>query len=177
MMQSQSVLSTPNPLPATTFPKKSASAANKLTFKKEQFADIIGELPDLFVMHWQEIALDHSVIPLAPDWQKYINLERSNQLHIVAARDNGVLVGYFFTIVLTHLHYCTTVMAWSDIMFLRPEYRRGFAGIRLVKEAEKMVRALGAKRLYIMCKVYHDIEGLLARLGYRWVEKIFTKLL
>ena len=153
------------------------SAKRNLEYRKELFADIVKELPPLFVLHWQEIALDRDVIELAPDWKRYLAMEQAGQLHIITVRDNRVLVGYFFIVLLPHLHYCTTPMAFSDILFLLPGYRKGLAGLRLVAETEKMARALGAKRFYIMCKVYHDLDRLLARLGFKWVEKVFTKLL
>lgn len=148
-----------------------------IAYKKERFIDIIRELPELFTKHWIEIETDHELIPLAPNWDKYIGMEKAGVLHVMAVRDEEKLVGYAFLAVLPHLHYCTTVMGWSDILYLLPSYRRGFNGIKLLTETEKMAGELGAKRLYIIAKVNRTFGRVLKRLGYVCVEEVHSKLI
>lgn len=152
-----------------------------LTYQKERFADIMVELAPLFVWHWDEIASDKDVIPLDPAWDQYLILDDIDQLHIITARDGAELVGYFFAVVHPHLHYKTSLTAWSDIFYLLPRYKQGLAaGVRLrrlIREAEKMLRDLKVQKVYIVTKKQHDLSRLLDREGYRFVELVHTKLL
>ena len=148
-----------------------------LTFQKETFAAIMPELPELFQRHWEEIAANKDVIKLDPAWDRYLQLERDGALHILTVRDGAVLAGYFFAMVHPHLHYATSLTAWSDIFWVKPEHREGWNGVKFFKAAIKMLRDLGVQKVYMVCKVKHDLEPILSRLGFKFVEKVFTKLL
>ena len=151
-----------------------------LSYQKERFVDIITELPEIFYKHWDEIALDKDTIPLNPAWDEYTRLEAIGVLHVTTARDEGRLAGYIFSLVHPHLHYKQSLTAYTDLMYLRREYTRGFGVFRyasLIRHSEKMLRDLGVQKRYLMTKVYHDLTPLFARLGYRFIEKISAKLL
>lgn len=152
-----------------------------LTYQKERFVDIMIELPPLFQKHWEEIAANKDVIKLDPAWDEYCELDRINRLHIITIRDGTKLVGYFFGLVKGHLHYKTSLTAWSDIFYLLPEYKKGLAaGVRLrrlIREAEKMFRVLKVQKVYMVTKKAHDLSRLLEREGYKFIELVHTKLL
>lgn len=152
-----------------------------LTYQKERFADIMVELAPLFVWHWDEIAADKDVILLDPAWDQYLILEDVDQLHIITIRNGAALVGYFFAVVHPHLHYKTSLTAWSDIFYLLPQYKRGLAaGVRirrLIREAEKMLRDLGVQKVYIIHKKAHDLSRLLESMDYEFIELVHKKLL
>lgn len=153
-----------------------------ITYQKEWFGKIMPELPDIFYAHWQEIALEKKAIKLAPDWNRYIALEAAKMLHIMTVRDNGILIGYYFGLVSSHLHYKASLTAWSDLFFVLPEYRTagfGLIGIgqRLLREAEKMLKDLGVQRHYMMTKQHLPLNMLMKRLRYKLVEKVYTRLL
>jgi hypothetical protein len=151
-----------------------------IQYQQERFVDLMPELPEIFYKHWNDIALDKDVIPLDPAWDEYMRLEALGMLHIVTARDAGRLVGYVFSLVQPHLHYKKSLTAWTDLMYLRREYTKGFGIFRyagLIRHSEKMLRDLGVQKRYLMTKVYHDLTPLFARLGYRFIEKISAKLL
>lgn len=131
----------------------------------------------MFLQHWKEIALDQSVIKLDPDWQRYCLMEVQNQLHIMTVREGTKLIGYYFAIVLPHLHYKSSYTAYSDIFYILPEYRRGLAGYKLFRETEKMLKDLGVQKSYVMTKTHLPITMLMKRLKYRFIERIYTKLL
>lgn len=149
----------------------------KITFQKEPFTGLIPELPELWGRHWDEVALDKEAVPLAPDWAGYTELERVGMLHIMTARADGKLIGYYFAIVRPHLHYRHTLHAFSDIFIILPEYRRGLAGYQLFRETEKMLKALGVRKTYVVTKVHIPLKMLMKRLGYRFIERVYSKLL
>lgn len=126
--------------------------------------------------------MDQAAIPLDPAWHWYVDMELSGCYHMMTVRDEGILVGYYGAIVKPHLHYKTSLTAWSDILYILPEYRKtgwGLAGTgyRLICEAEKMLKDLGVQKSYLMTKAYLPIKIIVKRLKYRLTEIIYTKLL
>lgn len=148
-----------------------------ITFQKEKFREIAPLLPKLFCAHHAEVDFENHDIPLNPDWEQYNKLEVAGALHILTARHNGELVGYFFALVWPSLHFAQEISAVSDIFYLDPAYRPGGNGIKLLKEAEKMVKALGATRCYLVTKAATGATMVVRRLGYKKVEHVFFKAL
>lgn len=148
-----------------------------ITYQKEKFADIMPELPDLFVEHWEHLAHHRDVIKLDPAWNEYLDLEKRGKLHIITVRKDGVLVGYAFGMLYHHLHYRSTLYAHSDMFIISKKARDGFAsGVRvhrLLKEFLGMMRDLGAKKVYVSFKVDHDLTTVVERLGMKFVEKLY----
>ena len=148
-----------------------------ITFQKESWIDLLPELPAIFLAHWEEVALERTVIPLEPDWERYSRMDLEGVSHMLTVRDDGILVGYYHAIVMPHLHYRSSKTAWSDLIYLHPEYRKGLTGYKMLKHAEKMLKDLGVQRSYLMTKAHLPINILMKRLKYRLVERTFTKLL
>lgn len=148
-----------------------------LTFAQEEWPDLKPVIMPLWERHWQEIAGDKDVIPLDPDWDGYDRLHQHGALKIMAAREDGELVGYVFAIVTPHLHYRTTLCSNYDLFWLAPEHRKGWAGYRLLKEAEKMLKACGVVKAFGQTKVWHDVTPIYKRMGWKPVETVFAKLL
>lgn len=148
-----------------------------ITFKKESFTKIMHELPPLFHEHWKEVALNKKQIPLDPDWSRYMDMDALGQIHMMTVRDDGILIGYYVALVWTHLHYKTSKTAWSDILYLHPAYRLGWTGYKLFVHVERMLKAEGVQRSYVMTKAHLPINMIMKRLKYRLIERIFSKLL
>jgi hypothetical protein len=157
-----------------------------ITYQKESFRPLIDELHGIIEIHWEEVALDREAIPLNPWWDKYLRLELEGILHVLTVRDSGRLVGYYFGLVCPHLHYAQSITGHTDIFYLDPEYRTGYTGIKLFIEAEKMLRRLNVQKMYIANKVHStvhgrkqtlDMEPMFTRLGFRFIEKHYAKLL
>ena len=148
-----------------------------LSFQLEKFSSIQDEAASLFKAHWDEIAVDKDKIPLAPDWSKYAGLEQGGMLHCLTVRSEGKLVGYFIAFVLPHPHYSTAgEMAMTDVYFIHPDYRKGSAGIKLICEAERTLRARGVTKAYLSTKVHSDNSKLFQALGWRLTDYSFTKI-
>lgn len=149
-------------------PRRSADAAPR--FKWEKFRDIVRELLPLWQRHWVELAGDRDRILLDPDFDSYYRLDFEGLLHILAARVDGELVGYTFTIVGPHLHYRSTKTGHTEMFWLAPEYRSGWTGVRLLRLTRKGLRDRGVKLHTISFKIAFEggrVGKLLARLGYR----------
>lgn len=140
----------------------------------EQFR---AEVMPLFDSHWKEIALDQEKIKLAPDWNEYDRLAKNNQLHMMAVRDDGLLIGYYVGIIKYHLHYSNNLMAFNDVMYIQPEYRQGMVGVRIFKEIERTLKSRGVEKMFMNTKAHHDFGVILERLGYHEAETVYTKTL
>jgi hypothetical protein len=149
-----------------------------ITFQVENYAYAVGELKALYPEHWAEIAIDKERLPLDPDYERYLMLAEHGMLHLVTVRDAGALIGYHLAILQPHLHYRTSKTAFTDIYFVKRDYRAGTGiGLRLFREVTAALRRAGVQKIYTGCKVHHDISAVLERVGYRLTEKMFTLLI
>lgn len=148
-----------------------------MEFKQEFFDDVRVEIESLIKLHWDMIALNKEKIKLNPDWDRYASLEGAGHLRIFTVRDEGTLVGYFVVIVGPSLHYKDHLFAENDVLFLHPEWRKGLAGVRLIKFAESHLRSDGVSVLHINTKGHASFSPVLDRIGYREIEKNYAKYL
>lgn len=150
-----------------------------VTYQTEPWETYYRDVQPLWLAHWLEVGLDHAAIPLDPDVERYQAYADAGQLHILTMRDAGKLVGYHVALVSGHLHYKGTLMAFTDLYYVAPTYRKGMAGVRLFREAERALRALGVRRIQTATKLHAhlNMSRLLTRLGYQHVEAAFHKRL
>jgi hypothetical protein len=148
-----------------------------IVYQVEKWRNLRREMLPLLVKHWKEIALNHADVPLDIDHEKYDALDKSGALHIVTVRQDGELIGYHVAIISGHLHYKSTLHGITDVFWVSPEHRKGFTGIRLFKQVEKEMAALGVRKLFTGTKVHLDMSKLFERLGYKRVEFLYAKLL
>ncbi len=148
-----------------------------ITFQKESFVSVMPEMPEMFHALWLEQATEQDDVEIDPDWDRYAALDMSGQLHMLTARDEGIMVGYYMALVMPSLHYKTLLTAFADLYYLHPEYRKGMNGVRLFKEANAMLKALGVKKSYVMTNVRFPITIILKRLGYNCIEHAFARFL
>ena len=133
----------------------------------------------LWNLHYEEVGEGSSAgWTLEPDISKLNLLSRFGVLQCIVARDSGKIVGYFASLVEPLLHYKQILADKCDLYWLAPDYRKGFAGIRLLQFAEEMARKRGCKVSYLGCKLgEHDYTKLFEHLGYEMTEKKFRKVL
>lgn len=146
-----------------------------MTFQVEPWSEIKAEAIPLLTPHYEEVGQDKARLPLDPDMEKFERLESLGLLHIVAARSDGVLVGYHCSIIDTLLHYRTVLSGMADAYWLHPAHRNGRNALRLFQEVERSCKARGVKVLYDATKVYLDRGELFEYLGYRQIEKRYSK--
>lgn len=148
----------------------------KLTFAREQLADIWDEAQPLLVEHWAEIGYFDD-IPLEPRLGLYLGAELAGKLYVFTARDGAVLVGYAAYMVDFALHYATMKQACQDVLFLLPAYRDVGNGHDLLAYTEGELRKAGVAAIYQHVKRAFDFSPLLERMGYEPVETIHVKRL
>lgn len=132
----------------------------------------------LWPEHWKELARDQDSIQLGCDEAKYEQGEAMGCLHIVTARADGELVGYYYGMLMHHLHYRDAgLMCYSDVYFLKPEFRKGLNGVNFLRFIESSLKERGARKLYISTKAHQDHGRLFEHLGMKCSDRVFTKLL
>jgi len=146
-----------------------------------QFADtdpfkFLEQLQELFPLHYEELCVTKDY-PLSPNYEQYKRLAECGMLKCVIVTHDEKVIGYVLFLVHKHLHYSTCMTAFEDIYWLHPEYRKGRIGIRMFQYAEKMLKAFGVNRIVMHTKVHQDHSRLFEYLGYKWTDKLFTKLI
>lgn len=144
-----------------------------LQYNVETFVAFLKDAKDLLIEHWNEIAEDKESVLLHPDFDRYIALEQAGNLLVVTIRDSGMLVGYCIMMLGEHLHYTDLECANNDVIYLAPKYRRGRAGLELIKFLEKQLPGYMATW---HVKIKHPQLGkILEYLGYEAFEIVYKK--
>ena len=134
-------------------------------------------MKELFPLHWEELALNRDVIKMDVFNERYLAADEANGLLLVTARESGKLVGYFVAFLLPHLHYKSAgLMAMTDMYFVQKEYRNG-AGAKLILCVLEALRSRGIKKIYMSCKAHLDQTELFEAMGFKFSDKMFTRML
>ena len=166
--------------PAPRPPDRDPRADEGLTLQWERLAHISRELLPLFRKHWKEIALNQDTVELAPDWDRYFDLELQGVLHILTARYSGLLQGYVFNLIGPHLHYATTRWCLTDMFWLDPRSRLGWFPVKMLLENLAGLKAREVRVHNINIKVHFQskrMHKLMTRLGYVPTDIVYQKVL
>ena len=148
-----------------------------IKYQQEFVSQVEEEIKPLIAAHWEEIALNKDDIKLNPDWDAYFSLEDQGKLKVFTAREGELLVGYFVVTLGYNIHYKDHLCATNDIIYMHPDFRKGFAGIRLIKFAEKCLKEDGVSTLTINTKVHQPFDKVLERLKFKPIERVYSKYL
>ena len=113
-------------------------------------------------------------------WDKLLEAERDCRFQVVAARAGAKLVGYNSFWIDTTYRSGQIRIARNDVMYLLPEYRRGWNGVKLVREGERIAREAGAKRISYGLELWYEngrVGSLLARIGYAKTGELYSRAL
>lgn len=113
-----------------------------------------------------------------PDMQvdTYRALEAAGVLKIVAARQDGKLVGFMFFLLSVLPHYGKLV-AVSESIFVAPAQRDSGAGLALLKAAEDAALDAGAVGLLVSAPAGGRLDRLLAAKRYEHTNAVWFKRL
>lgn len=139
--------------------------------------EVRSRIEPLLCAHWGEVARHRSAVPLNPSWDYYYASEKIDRLVVVVAEHGVELVGYNVYFLAPMLHNMPTLLAKNDIIYIRPEYRRGSLAVRMMAMGESQAKRLGASIVSMHVKTDHDFSRLLLRAGYAEVETTFSKVL
>jgi GNAT superfamily N-acetyltransferase len=129
----------------------------------------------LFREHYDEVAKHKHVMRLSPDWLRYKALEQMDSLLMLGAWQDGMLVGYAVSFLVTHMHYSELLTAHNDVLFVAKEHRRGRLGLKLIRETERIAVSRGARMVSWHAKEQTALEALLPRIGYGVQDIIYSK--
>jgi hypothetical protein len=151
--------------------------AGSPTFQRESYTPtLIEEIAPLLYAHWKEIAT-YRDIELKPQWDTYMAHEQQGYLRIYTVRHLGRLVGYSVYVVAKNLHYADSLQANNDIVYLAPELRGKFLGMRFLKWCDASLKADGVQSVILHIKKAHDWGSMAERLGYFAEETIYRRRL
>jgi GNAT superfamily N-acetyltransferase len=145
-----------------------------ITFHVERWSQYYPDCLDLWAEHYDEIAADKVRQAMSPDVKFYEVCDNAGVLSILTARHKGKMIGYFISVLRRHTHY-DTYCAFEDAYFMSREYRKGFAGVRLIKEAEKVLKRRGVQKIFVMTKGFKNLGAIFERLGYGLTDLTYAK--
>ncbi len=146
-----------------------------ITFQVENWSDVKEEAAPLWVPHYEEVGQNKQKMVLDPDIDKLDLYESLGKLHIVTARKEGELVGYHASLIDNLLHYKNILAGISDLYWIRKDCRIGRVPLKLFQEVEKTLKARGVQILYDATKLYLDHDKLFQHLGYKPIERRYSK--
>lgn len=147
---------------------------DKVTYQIENFYTLKEQVNELFIKHWEEVALFQDKMKLNPDWDFYTTLYEQGNLGLFTARKGTKLIGYFVVVARQHPHYKDHLVAANDIIYIDPEHRKGLTGYKLIKFAKENLKELGVSVLSVNVKVHRPFDKLLERLGFENTERLYT---
>jgi hypothetical protein len=144
----------------------------------EGWQNALPELRNLFPMLWEEVAVDKDRFTSKCDESKYESLDKAGILHLVTARENKALVGFFLVFVTPNAHYeGAGMMAFTDLYYLCPTFRKGANGLKMFSFMEKTLREIGVVKIYTSHKLHKDRSNFLKFLGYQATDMVYSKCL
>lgn len=146
-----------------------------LEYAVESLEDCLEEIKPLLEAHYKEVAMYQDKIDLNPDYTKYLELDKTGVLHTATVRDEGVLVGYFISFIMPHMHYQDHTYAVNDILFIDEAYRNAEVGLGLFRFAEEALKQEGVSVIVIHMKTALPFDSLCKGLGYDYAERNYSK--
>jgi GNAT superfamily N-acetyltransferase len=131
--------------------------------------------PDLEALVAEYVAEAKSPeLPAAePQWVQYAALEQMGALEVLAAREDGKLIGFLSVLVSRLPHYGGAVCVVESV-FVSAARRRTGAGRALIRAAEAVAARHGAA-LLVTAPAGSALETVLPRLGYRHSNTVFVR--
>lgn len=128
--------------------------------------------------HWEEIARNKEVMVLKPNVPVYRALQDSGALIGLGAFDGDRMVGYCVSIITPHLHYADLIYTSNDVIFISATHRGGSAGIRLMRETERLAAERGSQLMLWHAKPGTALVEILPRMGgYAVQDVIYSRQL
>jgi hypothetical protein len=123
------------------------------------------------------LALNKESVPLDVDFEGYRTNSAAGRLHVLTARAEGVLAGYYVSVIVPHPHYRTTLFGLVDAYYVVPRFRTALCGLELFLTLEEEMGKLGVRCLISTTKLHYDLSPLFERCGWQPAGKTFTKVL
>ncbi len=146
-----------------------------ITFQLESWEDYYQDCQDLWIEHYDEIAVQKDKMPMRPHVEAYEAMDKAGMLQILTVRDKDKLVGYLITFIKAHLHYADVLCGFEDSYFLSKHYRKGMTGIKLIKEAIGHMELAGVQKVFFMTKSFKNLGLIFEHLGFKHSDSVYAK--
>lgn len=148
-----------------------------IELRRENWAKFVDDAAPLLAAHRAELDL-HAPIPYALNSAMFSAIDRVGALVIIAAREDGALIGYCIWTLGEALD-CVATVATQGPWYVRPDRRQDRIGLRLLEESIATLRALHVDRVipHYWPQPGVDssrIEALFAKLGATPLEISFS---
>lgn len=150
------------------------------TFAVERVADLLGptefqRFEELLKDHWQEVVANKEIMKLDPLFERYVARENDGGLHIVIAREDGVMVGYSVHFLCwTNMHYRNLKTAEDDVHYLVPRLRKTGIHEAMRRFALADMKAKGIQHVTARTKLAYGHDNVLHRLGYKPLDQVYA---
>jgi hypothetical protein len=148
-----------------------------ITFQEEKSQPFLNEAIQLFKDHYEELAERPDVIKFKPNFKMYFKAYNAGKIVIHTVRDDGKLVGYNVWMMIHYAHATDGLTANSDIIYLSPNYRKGFLGFNFLRWTIETIKNKNPQRIVTHTKPSLDYGPLLERLGAELYEKSYMIVL
>jgi hypothetical protein len=145
-----------------------------IKYQQESFDTVIDDIQGLLELHKNELCMFGEDIELNPNWSKYKELDKIGILNIITMRKNGILIGYYISIIFRHLHYNFTISC-NDILYIVKKYR-GHA-MTFFRFIQKHLEDRGVKVMSFNIKPILDFRNVAEYLGFELLEYTYFKRL
>ncbi len=114
---------------------------------------------------------------LEEEVKKYLQNTMKDPNYVVLVLEAGGKVeGVLVARLVDRCFYKPRLVGQISDVYLMPEYRRRGLGLRLIEEAEKVLRSKGAEMIFAEFPSKNMIaEGFYRRLGFREITSVFAK--
>ena len=146
----------------------------RLEVRPGSMAEVLYE--ENFPQNEEEYAREGAIMGLPPPRAKfdlYAQLEASGALKTFLAFQ-GKLIG-FINVLVTEIPHYQEPVAVCESFFVLPAHRQSGAGIKLLREGERVAQERGAKGLLVSAPFGGILAKVLPRLGYRETNEVFFK--
>lgn len=148
-----------------------------MIFKRENYSEeLIAEMFPLWKAHHDE-RVNKFYGPLDPDFAVYEQLDLAGRLRIYTVVQGGKLAGYQIFIVTEHPHSRDWISATQDVLYLKPEFRKGFTGYKFIKWCTKQLQEEGINVVHQVVPYKMNMGRLFWRLGYELEDVCYSKIL
>lgn len=129
--------------------------ASALEIRETTVDHLLREGQILFREHWREVGENRDARQLKLDELRYLALEQSGNLLLLAAYDDESIVGYSVALLAgPHIHDLDMAPCSSDALFVTKPYRGYGIGGRLMRETERLGKEVGCT-----CMLWHAMKG------------------
>lgn len=143
-----------------------------VVYRLESMDEFLEDAMPLFQAHIEELK-ETIEVELNIDMNKYLRLWQNGSLLILAAREKGKLIGYYIMRLAQHSRSKHTLVANEEALYLKPEHRKGFVGIKLVEMGLLVAKAAGAEISYCSSHAGRSIAPLLKHFGFQKTTELY----